>query len=145
MRTRTLGQTDLDLTVIGLGTWAIGGPWEYGWGAQDDADSIRTILKALESGINWIDTAPVYGCGHSEYIVGLALRETSDTPLIATKCGLVWNDRREKVNCLDHDSIIKECEDSLVRLGVEAIDLYQLHWPVPDEKIEEAWEAMAKL
>ena len=145
MRTRRLGQSDLDLTVIGLGTWAIGGPWQFGWGAQDDADSIRTILKALDTGINWIDTAPIYGCGHSEYIVGLALRETSDRPFVATKCGLVWNDKRQKINCLDYDSIIQECEDSLIRLGVEVIDLYQLHWPVPDEKIEEAWSAMAKL
>lgn len=145
MRTRKLGNTDLELTVIGLGTWAIGGPWEYGWGPQDDADSIRTILTAVDSGINWIDTAPVYGCGHSEFVVGLALRELRKMPLIATKCGLLWNDKREKISCLDHDSIIKECEDSLQRLGVEVIDLYQIHWPQPDQQLEEAWEAMAKL
>ncbi len=145
MRTRRLGQTDLELTVIGLGTWAIGGPWQYGWGEQDDADSIRTILAAVDAGINWIDTAPIYGCGHSEFIVGTALREISEKPIIATKCGLGWNDKREKINCLDHDAIIAECEASLRRLGVEVIDLYQMHWPVPDAQVEEAWEAMAKL
>lgn len=145
MRTRKLGNTDLQLTVIGLGTWAIGGPWQFGWGPQDDADSIRTILAALDAGINWIDTAPIYGCGHSETIVGLALREAREKPLIATKCGLVWNDRREKVNCLDGKSIVAECDASLKRLGVEVIDLYQMHWPVPDTQIEEAWEAMATL
>jgi len=145
MRTRKLGNTDLELTVIGLGTWAIGGPWQFGWGPQDDADSIRTILAAVDAGINWIDTAPAYGCGHSEFVVGQALRETSEKPLIATKCSLLWNDKREKINCLDHDSIIKECEDSSKRLGVEVIDLYQMHWPVPDEKLEEGWGAMASL
>jgi aryl-alcohol dehydrogenase-like predicted oxidoreductase len=145
MRTRKLGNTDLELTAIGLGTWAIGGPWQFGWGPQDDADSIRTILAAVDAGINWIDTAPIYGCGQSELVVGLALREMSDKPLIATKCGLRWNDKREKVNCLDHDSIIKECEDSLKRLGVEVIDLYQMHWPQPEGQLEEGWEAMAML
>lgn len=145
MRTRRLGQTDLELTVIGLGTWAIGGPWQFGWGPQDDADSIRTILAAVDAGINWIDTAPIYGCGHAEYILGLALRELNEKPLIATKCGLLWNDKREKYNCLDRGSIIKECEDSLMRLGVEVIDLYQMHWPEPDPQLEEGWEAMASL
>ncbi len=145
MRTRKLGNTDLELTVIGLGTWAIGGPWEYGWGPQDDAASIRTILAAVDAGINWIDTAPIYGCGHSEYIVGLALREMSEKPLIATKCGLLWNDKREKYECLDRASIIKECEDSLKRLGVDTIDLYQMHWPQPEGQIEEGWDAMVSL
>lgn len=145
MQTRQLGNSDLQLTVIGLGTWAIGGPWQYGWGEQDDADSIRTILAAVDAGINWIDTAPIYGCGHSEFVVGLALREMNERPLVATKCGLFWNEKREKINCLNGGSIIKECEDSLTRLGVEVIDLYQLHWPIPDEQLEEAWEAMAKL
>ncbi len=145
MRTRQLGQTDLELTVIGLGTWAIGGPWQFGWGPQDDAASIRTILTAVDTGINWIDTAPIYGCGHAEYIVGLALREISEKPLIATKCGLLWNDKREKLNSLSRRSIMKECEDSLHRLGVEVIDLYQMHWPEPDEQLEEGWEAMTAL
>lgn len=145
MRTRRLGNSDLELTVIGLGTWAIGGSWQFGWGPQDDADSIRTILTSLDAGINWIDTAPIYGCGHSEYIVGMALREISEKPLVATKCGLGWNDKLEKINCLDGAAIIAECEASLRRLGTEVIDLYQMHWPVPDVQVEEAWGAMAKL
>ena len=144
MRMRQLGKTELELTTIGLGTWAIGGPWEYGWGPQDDAESVRTIIAAVEGGINWIDTAPIYGCGHSEEVVGRALRETREKPLVATKCGLIWNDRREKISCLDAGSILRECDRSLRRLGVETIDLYQMHWPDPDEQIEEAWQAMAK-
>jgi aryl-alcohol dehydrogenase-like predicted oxidoreductase len=145
MRTRQLGKFDVRLTTLGLGTWAIGGPWQYGWGAQDDDESLRTILAAVEAGVNWIDTAPIYGCGHSESIVGRAVRGMTAKPLIATKCGLLWNEKRQKVNCLDFDSIIRECEDSLRRLGVETIDLYQMHWPQPDAQIEEAWEAMARL
>lgn len=145
MRTRKLGNTDLELTVIGLGTWAIGGPWQFGWGPQDDTDSIRTIQAAIDAGINWIDTAPIYGCGHSETVVGRAIKGMSQKPLIATKCSLLWNDKREKVSCLDHDSIIRECEDSLKRLDVEVIDLYQMHWPGPQEQLEEGWEAMALL
>lgn len=144
MQKRRLGQTDLELTTIGLGTWAIGGPWEYGWGPQDDAESVRTIIAAIEGGINWIDTAPIYGCGHAEEVLGRALREIKEIPLIATKCGLVWNDKRQKINCLDAASIVQECDDSLRRLGVETIDLYQMHWPDPDGRIEEAWEAMAQ-
>lgn len=144
MRTRRLGKSELELTVIGLGTWAIGGPWQYGWGPQDDDASVRTIRAALEAGVNWIDTAPIYGCGHSEVVVGRALKGMSQRPLVATKCGLLWNDKREKVNCLDYNSIIAECEASLKRLGVETIDLYQVHWPVPGGQIEEAWEAMAR-
>ncbi len=144
MQTRRLGKTELNITAIGLGTWAIGGPWQYGWGQQDDNDSIRTILAAVDGGVNWLDTAPIYGCGHSETIVGRALRQMRQKPLIATKCGLIWNDKREKINCLDTASIMRECEDSLRRLGVEAIDLYQLHWPQPEAQLEEAWEAMAR-
>ncbi len=145
MRTRKLGQTDLELTVIGLGTWAIGGPWQYGWGPQDDAESVRTILAAVDAGINWLDTAPIYGCGHSEEVVGRALKQMSRKPLIATKCGQLWNDKREKIRCLDPSSIMKECEDSLKRLGVDVIDLYQIHWPQPDQQLEEGWGAMASL
>lgn len=144
MRTRRLGNADLELTVIGLGTWAIGGPWQFGWGPQDDEQSVRTIRAAVEAGVNWLDTAPIYGCGHSETIVGQALKALRDKPLVATKCGLLWNEQREKVNCLNYDSILRECDYSLKRLGVEVIDLYQMHWPQPDELIEEAWEAMAK-
>jgi len=145
MRTRKLGKTDLELTTIGLGTWAIGGPWEFGWGPQNDDDSVKTIITALESGINWIDTAPIYGCGHSEVVVGRAVKEYGERTLIATKCGLRWSEQKCKQSCLNADSIIKECEDSLRRLDVEVIDLYQMHWPQPDEKIEEAWQAMIQL
>ena len=145
MQTRKLGYTDLKLTTVGLGTWAIGGPWEFGWGPQDDDEAIRAIAAALETGINWIDTAAVYGLGHSEELVGQALNQISNKPLIATKCGSRWNEKKEKVSCLKRQSIRDECHASLRRIGIESIDLYQVHWPVPDEDIEEAWEEMAKL
>jgi aryl-alcohol dehydrogenase-like predicted oxidoreductase len=145
MQKRQLGCTDLELTTVGLGTWAMGGPWQFGWGPQDDGEAIGAVLTALDKGINWIDTAPVYGLGHSEELVGKALKQTSEKPLIATKCGLLWNDRREKVSCLEGQSIREECHASLKRLGIEVIDLYQMHWPEPDEDIEQAWEEMAKL
>jgi aryl-alcohol dehydrogenase-like predicted oxidoreductase len=140
-----LGQTGLELTVIGLGTWAVGGPWEFGWGPQDDDESVSTILAGVEGGINWIDTAPIYGLGHSEEVVGKAIKELGERPIIATKCGLVWDQRHRKTNCLEPDSIMRECEASLKRLGIDVIDLYQMHWPEPDEQIEEAWEAMSQL
>lgn len=144
MRTRQLGKTDLNLTTVGLGCWAIGGPWEFGWGPQDDEDSIQTIHEAIDSGVNWLDTAPIYGCGHSEVVVGRALKGMREKPLVATKCGLRWNDKHEKRNCLDGESILRECDESLERLGIETIDLYQIHHPDPDEKIAEAWEAMVR-
>jgi len=145
MQTRRLGFTDLELTTIGLGTWAMGGPWQFGWGLQDDNEAIGAILTALDKGINWIDTAPVYGLGHSEELVRKALSQTDAKPFIATKCGLLWNDKKEKVPCLKSQSIRKECHASLKRLGVEVIDLYQMHWPEPAEDIEDGWEEMAKL
>jgi aryl-alcohol dehydrogenase-like predicted oxidoreductase len=145
MKTRKLGYTELELTTVGLGTWAMGGPWLFGWGPQDDGEAIAGILKALELGINWIDTAAIYGHGHSEALVGQALAQTSDKPLIATKCGLTWNNQEEKINCLKAESIRNECHASLKRLGIDRIDLYQIHWPDPDEDIEQAWEEMAKL
>jgi aryl-alcohol dehydrogenase-like predicted oxidoreductase len=145
MRTRRLGNTDLELTVVGLGTWAIGGPWQYGWGPQDENEAIAAILKAIDLGINWIDTAAIYGCGHSEELVGRALKQTKIKPIIATKCSLLWNDKREKIGCLKAESIRKECEESLNRLGVEAIDLYQMHWPDPEKDIEEGWGEMVRL
>ena len=145
MRTKQLGFSDLELTTIGLGTWAIGGPWQFGWGPQDDNDSIATILNALDAGINWIDTAPIYGLGHSEEIVGKVLKQTSHKPLIATKCSLLWNQKGEKVSCLKKESIRNECHDSLKRLGVDVIDLYQIHWPQPEEDLEQAVEEIAKL
>jgi len=145
MLTRRLGNTDLELTTVGLGTWALGGPWQFGWGPQDDDDAVAAIVRALELGIGWIDTAAVYGCGHSEELVGRALKQTSIKPLVATKCSLLWNEKREKVSCLEPASIRNECEDSLRRLGVEVIDLYQMHWPEPDEQIEQGWQTMAEL
>ncbi len=145
MQTRRLGETDLHLTTVGLGTWAMGGPWQWGWGPQDDDDAIAASLAGLDKGINWIDTAPVYGLGHSEELVGQALKMTKHKPYIATKCGLLWNNKKEKVPNLKRQSIRKECEDSLQRLGVETIDLYQMHWPDPEPDIEEAWEEMARL
>lgn len=144
MKKAKLGNSELQITKVGLGTWAIGGPWQFGWGAQDDNDSIRAILESLEAGINWLDTAAVYGCGHSEEIIGKTLKQTSHKPLIATKCSLLWNERREKVSCLKEKSILAECDASLKRLGVETIDLYQMHWPEPDRDLEEGYGAMAK-
>lgn len=147
MRTRRLGQTDLHLTTMGLGTWAIGGPWAFGWGPQSEVDSIATIERALDLGINWIDTAPAYGLGQAERLIGQALRGRRERPLIATKCGLVWDDSQAKnvVPRLKADSIQREAEASLKRLGVETIDLYQIHWPNPESDIEEAWHAIDRL
>jgi aryl-alcohol dehydrogenase-like predicted oxidoreductase len=145
MQTRRLGNTDLQLTTAGLGTWAMGGPWQFGWGPQDDDDALAAIGAALDRGINWIDTAPIYGLGHSEELVGRALGQSRHRPCIATKCGLRWNDRREKIACLDPESIRRECHESLTRLGVDRIDLYQMHWPDPLGQIEEAWEEMVRL
>jgi len=145
MKTRKLGNTDMELTSVGLGTWAMGGPWQFGWGPQDDNEAVEAILTALDLGINWIDTAAVYGCGHSEELVAKALKQTPHKPFIATKCGILWDENRMKINCLKKDSILKECDNSLKRLGIDTIDLYQIHWPDPDEDIEQAWEAMAIL
>jgi len=145
MQKRQLGNTDLELTTVGLGTWAMCGPWKFGWGPQNDNEATAAILKALELGINWVDTAPIYGLGHSEELVGKALKQTKAKPFIATKCGLIWNEKKEKNSCLKKESIRQECYDSLKRLGVELIDLYQIHWPDPEEDIEEAWEEMSKL
>lgn len=146
MQTRKLGYTDLYLTTIGLGTWAMGGgDWKFSWGPQDDADSIATIHRALDLGINWLDTAAVYGLGHSEELVGKALAGMKEKPLIATKCGRVWDAQGNIGSDLSRAGIERECEDSLRRLKVEVIDLYQIHWPIPDEQIEEAWSAMADL
>jgi aryl-alcohol dehydrogenase-like predicted oxidoreductase len=145
MQTRKLGYTDLELTTVGLGTWAIGGPWQFGWGPQDDDEAIAAILTAIETGISWIDTAPAYGLGHSEELVGQALKQVSERPVIATKCGILWNEKKEKVTCLKRQSIRDECHASLKRLDIEVIDLYQMHWPDPDEDLEEAWEEMTRL
>lgn len=146
MQTRKLGWTGLNLSIIGVGTWAIGGSgWKYGWGPQDDRESISTIRRALEKGINWIDTAPVYGLGHSEEVVGKAIKELRDKPTIATKCGRVWDKDGNPSGCLKKESIRSEVEGSLGRLKIDVIDLYQIHWPDPDEDIEEAWGTLADL
>jgi aryl-alcohol dehydrogenase-like predicted oxidoreductase len=145
VQTRKLGNSGLELTTVGLGAWAIGGPWQWGWGPQDDDDSIRTIRTALDCGINWIDSAPVYGRGHSEEVVGRALKDVTDKPIIATKCGLVWDNKSDKISCLEPKSIRNECHQSLKRLRVEMIDLYQMHWPEPDEMVEEGIGEMARL
>lgn len=144
MDKRQLGNSDLQLSSIGFGAWAIGGgDWAFAWGPQDDNDSIAAIHKAIDLGVNWIDTAAVYGLGHSEEIVGKAVKSASQKPYLFTKCAMVWDEKREITNSLKQ--IRREAEESLRRLQVEAIDLYQIHWPKPDEDIEEGWATMADL
>lgn len=144
MEKKRLGNSDLELTPLGFGAWAIGGgDWQFAWGPQDDNDSVAAIHKALDLGINWIDTAAVYGLGHSEEVVARALKTSSHKPYVFTKCGLVWDEKREVTNSLKQ--VRRELEDSLRRLQVDAIDLYQMHWPKPDEDVEEAWSVMADL
>jgi aryl-alcohol dehydrogenase-like predicted oxidoreductase len=146
MQTRRLGNSDLHVTPIGFGAWAIGGGgWAFAWGGQDDADSVAAIREALDLGINWIDTAAVYGLGHSEEVVAKALEGVADRPFVFTKCGRVWDENRQIGKCLKADSIRRECEASLRRLKVDVIDLYQLHWPEPPEDIEEGWQALQAL
>lgn len=145
MKFAKLGTTDLSISRVGLGAWAIGGPWQWGWGKQDDADSIATIHYALDKGVNWIDTAPVYGLGHSEQVVGQAIKGLSERPLIFTKCGFIWDEQREVTPSLTGKSVRAEVEASLQRLGVDCIDLYQIHWPNPEEQIEQAWQTMLDL
>jgi aryl-alcohol dehydrogenase-like predicted oxidoreductase len=143
---RTLGNSDLKLTPIGFGAWAIGGgDWKFAWGPQDDNQSIEAIHRALDLGINWIDTAAVYGLGHSEEVVGRALKSTPHKPYVFTKCALRWNEDRSIYNSIKAESVRFELEASLRRLNVETIDLYQIHWPNPDPEIEEGWSEMAKL
>jgi aryl-alcohol dehydrogenase-like predicted oxidoreductase len=144
VETRKLGYTDLTLTVVGLGTWAIGGGgWEFGWGSQDDAESIATVHRALDLGINWIDTAAAYGLGRSEEVVGKAIRDRRDKVILATKCGLVW-DRQGNVNRNSGpESLRKELENSLRRLQTDVIDLYQVHWPDRHMPLGESWGALA--
>lgn len=146
MKTRQLGNTEMQITPIGLGCWAIGGGgYESGWGEQDDQQSIATIKRALELGINWVDTAPVYGLGRSEEVVGRAIKGRDPKPYVFTKCSLVWDDRGRVSSSLKAASIRQEVENSLRRLQVDVIDLYQMHWPNPEEDIEEGWSAMARL
>lgn len=146
LESRRLGTTDMDITPVGFGSWALGGGgWVYAWGPQDDKESIDAIYHAVDLGINWIDTAAGYGLGHSEEIVGQAIAGMADPPFIFTKCSLTWNEQGDIIASLKRDSIRQECEDSLRRLNIEAIDLYQIHWPNPDEEIEEGWETLAEL
>ena len=142
--TKQLGNSDLQLTAIGFGAWAIGGgDWQYAWGPQEDKESIEAIHRALDAGVNWIDTAAVYGLGHSEEVVGSALKSISRKPYIFTKCAMTWGEDRKIVQTLK--KIRQEVESSLRRLGVDTIDIYQIHWPVPDAEIEEGWTTMAEL
>jgi aryl-alcohol dehydrogenase-like predicted oxidoreductase len=145
MQTRLFGKTGMQITPIGLGAWAIGGgQWAFGWGPQDDKESIDTIRRALDLGINWIDTAAVYGLGHSETVVGQAIKGR-ERPLIFTKCERVWDETRKIGHSLKADSIKREVENSLKRLDIDVIDLYQIHWPDPDPDIEEGWSTLAEL
>jgi aryl-alcohol dehydrogenase-like predicted oxidoreductase len=143
---RKLGNSEFYITPIGVGAWAMGGSgWTYSWGPQDDNQSISAIHAAIEMGINWIDTAAVYGLGHSEEVVARALAGRSERPFVFTKCALPWDSRGDIKGCLKADSIRRECEVSLRRLKIDVIDLYQVHWPDPDEDIEEGLSALAEL
>jgi aryl-alcohol dehydrogenase-like predicted oxidoreductase len=143
---RTLGNSDLALTPIGFGAWAIGGGnWEFAWGPQDDNESVDAIHRALDLGINWIDTAAIYGLGHSEEVVAKALKSYAGArPLVFTKCSMRWHEDRSIYRSLKAGSLQEELEGSLRRLQAETIDLYQIHWPNPDEEIEEGWETLAR-
>jgi aryl-alcohol dehydrogenase-like predicted oxidoreductase len=146
LRTAVLGATELDITRVGFGAWAIGGGgWEFGWGPQEDEQSIAAIHRALELGVNWIDTAAAYGFGHSESVVGRALSGMTERPYVFTKCSLVEGPDRTVRHDLSRDSVLREAEASLTRLGIDAIDLYQIHWPDPAPQIEQGWSALAEL
>ena len=142
------GKTDLEITPVGFGAWAIGGTgWRGAWGHQDDEEAVGAIRRAVELGINWVDTAAVYGLGHSEELVASALKGFSDAdrPYVFTKSSLLWDENGNVINSLKKDSVKRECEESLRRLQTDVIDLYQIHWPNPDEDVEEGWGAMAEL
>jgi aryl-alcohol dehydrogenase-like predicted oxidoreductase len=146
MQTRQLGKTDLFITPLGFGSWAVGGGgWQFGWGSQDDRESVAAINHALDLGINWIDTAAVYGLGHSEEIVAHALKGRTERPYIFTKCSMIWDEQGSISHSLKRASIRREVEDSLRRLQVETIDLYQIHWPDPETDIEEGWSTLSDL
>lgn len=145
MRTTALGSTGMGITRVGFGAWAIGGGgWDWAWGGQDDEESVAAIHHALDLGVNWIDTAAQYGFGHSEEVVGRAIAGLSERPYVFTKCGQPEGPDRTTVRSLKRDSIRRELEGSLRRLGVEAIDLWQIHFPIPDEDVEEGWSALAE-
>lgn len=146
MQTRQLGNSDLVITPLGVGAWAMGGAgWAFSWGPQDDNDSMAAIRAGVDAGLNWIDTAAVYGLGHSEEVVGKAVKGLSPKPYVFTKCERTWDENGQIVKSLKKASIASECEASLKRLGVDTIDLYQMHWPEPDEDLEEGWEALVRL
>jgi aryl-alcohol dehydrogenase-like predicted oxidoreductase len=146
LATTELGDTGLRISRVGFGAWAIGGAgWDWGWGAQDDGESIAAVHRALELGVNWIDTAAQYGFGRSEEVVGRALAGLDEQPFVFTKAGQVEGPGRTTVQTLRRDSIRREAEISLARLGIDAIDLYQVHWPSPDAEIEEGWATFAEL
>jgi aryl-alcohol dehydrogenase-like predicted oxidoreductase len=148
LQTVKFGKTGMEITPIGFGAWAIGGGgWAAAWGPQDDDEAVGAIRRAVELGVNWVDTAAVYGLGHSEELVAQALKSVpeSERPYVFTKCSLVWDDEGDISNVLEKDSVKRECEESLRRLQTDVIDLYQIHWPNPDKDIEEGWEAMAEL
>ena len=148
METRAFGKTGLEITPIGFGSWAIGGSgWRGAWGPQDDEEAMNAIRRAVDLGINWVDTAAVYGLGHSEELVARALKGLSESerPYVFTKCSRVWDESGNVSDSLKRDSVKRECEDSLRRLETDVIDLYQIHWPRPEEDIEEGWSAMAEL
>jgi aryl-alcohol dehydrogenase-like predicted oxidoreductase len=146
LATTQFGSTDLEITRVGFGAWAIGGgEWEFGWGPQDDGESIAAIHRALELGVNWIDTAAGYGFGRSEEVVGRALEGVEQRPYVFTKCSLLEGPGRKVVHNLKRDSVRHEAEASLERLRVDAIDLYQIHWPNPEADIEEGFAAMQEL
>ncbi len=148
METRAFGKTGLEITPIGFGSWAIGGSgWRAAWGPQDDDEAVGAIRRAVELGMNWVDTAAVYGLGHSEELVARALKglPESDRPYVFTKCSQVWDENGNVFDSLKKDSVKRECEESLRRLQTDVIDLYQIHWPRPNEDIEEGWTALAEL
>lgn len=145
MQTRQLGKNGPQLTVIGFGAWAIGGPWQYGWGKVNDAESIQAIHTALDNGINWIDTAAVYGFGHSEEVVGKAVKGIRNNVFIATKCGMINDGTGNAIINLKPENIRKEINDSLRRLQTDYIDLYQFHWPDPNTPVEDSWGTMVDL
>jgi aryl-alcohol dehydrogenase-like predicted oxidoreductase len=146
MQKKRLGNSDMELTPIGIGAWAMGGSgWAFAWGPQDDDESISAIHAALDRGVNWIDTAAVYGLGHSEEVVARALEGRANRPYVFTKCERNWDQNRQIYKSLKADSVRRECEASLRRLKIDVIDLYQIHWPEPEEDIEEGWGALAQL
>jgi len=145
LKTRKLGNSSINLTTVGIGTWPMAGSGRTGWGPQDDQDSITSIRRGLERGINWIDTAPNYGLGHSEEVVGMAIKGISPKPIISTKCLFMWKPDGTPVMRLDRERVRIQCENSLKRLNIDTIDMYMIHWPDPIQYVEEAWETLVEL